>query len=44
MYIECKHTQSAQSRLVKTETTEQFLESLEVEQQGYRRFRKTIVH
>jgi len=44
MYIEYKHTQSAQCRLAKTDTTEQFLEILEVEQQGYRRFRNTIVH
>jgi len=30
--IEYKHTQSAQCRLVKTDTTEQFIASLKVEQ------------
>ena len=33
--IEYKHTQSAQWRLIKTDTTERLLASLEVEQQGY---------
>jgi len=36
--VEYKHTQSAQCSLVKTDTTEQFTASLEVEQQGYRHF------
>jgi len=31
-----KHTQSAQCRLVKTDTTERSAASLEVEQQGYK--------
>jgi len=44
MYIEYKHTQSAQCRLVKIDTTKQFIASLEVEQQGYRHFPNTIVH
>jgi len=43
-YVECKRTQSAQCRLVKTDTTEQFIASLEVEQQGYRHFPNTIAH
>jgi len=30
--------------LVKTDTTEQFIASLEVEQQGYRHFPNTIIH
>jgi len=29
---------------VKADTTEQLIVSLEVEQQGYKRFRSTIVH
>jgi len=41
--VEYKYTQSAQCRLVKTDTTEQFIASLEVEQQGYRHFRNIIV-
>jgi len=35
---------SAQCRLVKTDTREQFIASLEVEPQGYRNFPNTIVH
>jgi len=35
---EYKHTQSAQCKLVKTDTTEQFIASLEVEQPSYRNF------
>jgi len=42
--IEYKHTQSAQCRLVKTRTTEQFIASLGVEQQDYRHFPNTIIH
>jgi len=42
--VEYKHTQSAQCRLVKTDTTEQFIASLEIEQQGYRHFPNTIAH
>jgi len=44
MSIEYKHTQSAQCRLVKTDTTEQLIASLEVEKQDYRHFFNTIVH
>jgi len=44
MCIEYKHTQSAQCTLVETDTTEQLIASLRVEQQGYRHFLNTIVH
>jgi len=42
--VEYKDTQSAQCKLVKTDTTEQFIASLEVEQQDYRHFPNTIIH
>jgi len=42
--IEYKHAQAAQCRWIKTDTTEQLIGSLEVEQQGYRHFLNTIVH
>jgi len=44
MCIEYKQAQSAQCRSVKTDATEQLIVSLEVEQQGYRRFLNTILH
>ena len=42
--VEYEYTQPAQCRLVKTDTTEQFIASLEVEQQGSRHLPNTIVH
>jgi len=41
--IEYKHTESAQCRLIKTDTTERLIASLEVEQPGYRHFLNTII-
>jgi len=41
--IEYKHAQSAQRRLIKTETMERLIARLEVEQQGYRHILNTIV-
>jgi len=41
--MEYIHKQSAQCRLIKTDTTEPLIASLEVEQQGYKHFLNTIV-
>jgi len=40
---ENKHRQPAQCRLIKTDTTEPSIASLEVEQPGYRHFLSTVI-
>ena len=40
--IECKHTQFAQRRLIRTDTKERFATALEVEHPAYRHFPNTV--